>query len=207
MEEEEKKQALESVELIRKLVSRTKDDMYSHRSDLICFIWGVFSLVGFAGQRWLFRFGRGTGLWWALLSIAGFAATIIAIKAHKRPEPAKQTRYAMKGFLFFWIPFLLLAYALAFFCMFYPGISSLYIPVAFLLVISTAFMIIGLLFYRSLFILGCAGFAGSVTAVLYFIRYADIVVGFILGIGLIVTGFLSRARESDWNRGFMNFMS
>ncbi|MBN1272218.1 MAG: hypothetical protein JXB26_08085 [Candidatus Aminicenantes bacterium] len=206
MDKTDKKQALESVELIRQLASQTREDMYSYRADLICYIWGVFTLLGFSGQRWLFHFSRGSGLWWAFLSIAGFVATFFVIKAHKRPQPKKQTRHAMKGFLFFWIPFILLAYVLALFCMLSPDIHPAYIAVVFMLVVSTGFMIIGLLFYRVLFFMGCLGFASAVISGIYFVYYADIFLGLIFGLGLIVTGLVSRKKESSLNRGFYNFI-
>ena len=42
MMKDEKREALETVELIKQIVSRTNEDMFTYRSDLICYIWGIF---------------------------------------------------------------------------------------------------------------------------------------------------------------------
>jgi len=59
-----------------------------------------------------------------------------------------------------------------------------------LLVVSTGYLIVGLLFYRGIFYMGVIGYVGSLICAVYFLEYNDIILGILFGVGLILTGLV-----------------
>jgi hypothetical protein len=83
---------------------------------------------------------------------------------------------------------MLLGYTLATFIALIPSLSNHYISIVILLVVSTGYLIIGLLFYKWIFYMGIFGYIGSVICAIYFLEYNDIILGALFGTGLIITG-------------------
>ena len=53
MNENQQQEALESIELIKEMVFRTKKEMSLARSGWIAIAWGIFCYLGIAGQKLL----------------------------------------------------------------------------------------------------------------------------------------------------------
>jgi len=197
MMEDEKRQALENIGLIRDLVTQTNKEMSLSGGGWISIIWGIFCLVGFVGQKLLNLFGPSRGLYWTILAIIGCLATYFVVRNRLKTQSQKRRGYFIRGFFLFWIPLIVLAYTLTFFCIFLPDISHKYIPVFIMLVISTGFLIIGFLFNKEILFMGTIGFVGTVITGIFFLKYADILLGLIFGVGLIITGLFSNLRWRD----------
>lgn len=190
MKEEERREALESIELIKEIVLQTKEHMGHYGGGWISIIWGIFCFVGVAGQRLFIPHGPLMGVWWtALVVIAIFASFLVSRKSHKTQAVRPEHGY-MRYFLGFWLPLLLLAYTLTFFIALTPSLSNSYIAVVMLLVVSTGFLIIGLLFFRGILYMGCIGYLGTIISAIYFLDYSDIILGILFGVGLIITGLV-----------------
>jgi len=194
MIEDEKRQALENIELIKEFITQTNRELGYSGGGWISIIWGIFCLVGFGGQR-LFNIMRASrGLWWLTLSLIGLLSTYLLVRNRAQTQSQRQRRYLIKGFFLFWLPLLILAYTLAFFCIFVPEISYKYIPIFILLVISTGFLIIGFLFNKEILFMGTIGFFGTIATAILFLNYADVILGLLFGVGLITTGVISNLR-------------
>jgi hypothetical protein len=128
------------------------------------------------------------GVWWVVLAVvAGFGTYLVAWRFTKN-QPVRAQQNYMRYFLRFWIPFMLLGYTLATFIALIPSLSNHYISIVILLVVSTGYLIIGLLFYKWIFYMGIFGYIGSVICAIYFLEYNDIILGALFGTGLIITG-------------------
>ena len=188
MNENIKQEALESIELIKELVLQTKKNISHYGGGWICFIWGIFSFVGVAGQRLLVPHGPLTGVWWiALAAITGFA-TFLVSRHYAKTQPAPDQQNKWRHFLLFWIPLILLAYTLAAFIGFTPSLPDNYISIAILLVVSTGYLILGFTFFKGILYMGIIGYFGSIFCAIYFLEYSDIILGVLFGTGLIITG-------------------
>lgn len=194
MKEYEKREALENIELIKELVIQTKKHMGLYGGGWIPLIWGIFCLIGVSGQRLFFPQGPPAGLWWTILAGIALFASYLVVKKSLKSHPQKRRRQGMRWFFLFWIPLIILAYVLTFFIVFIPELSRLYIPVAILLVISTGYLIIGSLFFRGILAMGIIGFVGSIVTAIFFLEYADIILGLLFGLGLITTGLVINLR-------------
>jgi len=190
MNEKERQDALESIELIKELVLQTKKHMGHYGGGWISIIWGVFCFIGVGGQRLFIPQGALIGVWWtALAVIAGFASYLVSRRFHKA-QPVRAEHYYMRYFLQFWFPLMLLGYTLALFIVNIPSISNHYIPIVILLVISTGYLIIGFMFFRGILYMGAIGFAGTIVSAIFFLYHSDIILGALFGIGLIITGIV-----------------
>lgn len=197
MIEDEKRQALENIGLIKDLVTQTNKEMSLSGGGWVSIIWGIFCFVGFGGQRLLNLFGPLRGLYWTVLGIIGCLATYFVVRSRIKTQSQKRRGYFIRGFFLFWIPLIVLAYALTFFCIFQPDLSARYIPIFIMLVISTGFLIIGFLFNREILFMGTIGFVGTVITGIFFMKYADIFLGLIFGVGLIITGLVSNLKWKE----------
>jgi hypothetical protein len=190
MKEDERREALENIELIKELVLQTKKHVGSYGGGIISIIWGVFCLVGVAGQRLFIPHGPLMGVWWTALVVAAiFASILVSQRYHKTQPVGAQHRY-IRYFLRFWLPFLLLGYTLTFFIALSPSLSNHYISIVMLLVVSTGYLIIGLLFFRGILYMGSIGYVGTIFSAVYFLEYSDIILGSLFGVGLIITGLV-----------------
>jgi hypothetical protein len=188
MNDEKRQEALDNIQLIKELVTQTKKHVGYYGGRWICFIWGIFSFVGVAGERLFIPHGPLIGVWWfALALVAGFATYLVTRKFTK-DQPVRTQKKSMRYFLFFWIPLILLGYTLAAFIGSNPSISNNYISIVILLVVSTGYLMIGFLFFRGLIYMGSVGYIGSIICAIYFVEYSDIILGLLFGTGLIITG-------------------
>jgi len=197
MTEDEKRQALENIGFIKDIVTQTNKEMSLSGGGWISIIWGIFCLVGFAGQKLLNLFGPSRGLYWTILTIIGCLATLFVVKSRLKTQSQKIRGYFIRGFFLFWIPLIVLAYTLTFFCIFLPDIPHKYIPVFIMLVISTGFLIIGFLFTKEILFMGIIGFVGTVLIAIFFMKYTDLALGLLFGVGLIVTGLISNLKWKE----------
>jgi len=188
MNEEKKQEALENIELIKELVLQTKKHIGHYGGGWICFIWGIFSFTGVAGQRLLIPHGPLIGVWWIALAVVAGFATYLVTRRFTKNQPVKAQQDYMRYFLRFWIPLMLLGYTLATFIALLPSLSNHYISIVMLLVVSTGYLIIGFLFYRWILYMGFIGYIGSIICAVYFLQYNDIILGVLFGTGLIITG-------------------
>ncbi len=194
MKEEEKKEALENIGLIKELVLQTKKDVAHYGGGWISIIWGIFCFVGVAGQRlliaYIVRHGALVGAWWLVLAlIAGFG-TYLVHRNHLRTEPIKPQHYPFRYFMSFWIPLSLLGYTLATFIALLPSLSGQYIPIVVLLIVSTGYIMIGLMFFKGILYMGIIGYSGSILCAVFFLEWSDIILGALFGTGLIITGLV-----------------
>jgi hypothetical protein len=188
MNEERKQEALENIELIKELVVQTKKHIGHYGGGWICIIWGIFSLVGVAGQRLLIPHGPWIGVWWmALTVVAGFGTYLVA-RGYTKNQSVKAQKEYSQYFIRFWIPLILLAYTLAIFVASMPSLSTDYIPIVILLVVSTGYLMIGFLFYKGILFMGSIGYVGTILCAIYFLEFSDIFLGILFGAGLIITG-------------------
>ncbi len=148
MKEEEKREALENIELIKELVLQTKKHVGHHGGGWISIIWGVFCFVGVAGQRLFIPHGALIGIWWTILAVVAGYGTYLVHKRHLKVEPVRIQKNYLKYFWQFWIPLMILGYTLATLIALLPDLSGQYISVVILLVVSTGYVMIGLMFFR-----------------------------------------------------------
>jgi hypothetical protein len=190
MKEDERREALENIELIKELVFETKKHVGSYGGGWISIIWGVFCIVGVAGQRLFIPQGALMGVWWTALVVAAiFASILVSQRYHKKQPVGAQHRYT-RYFVRFWLPFLLLGYTLTFFIALSPSLSNHYISIVMLLAVSTGYLIIGLLFFRGILYMGSIGYVCTVISAIYFLEHSDIILGSLFGLGLIITGIV-----------------
>lgn len=190
MNEDTKQEALENIELIKHLVLQTKKHVGQYGGGWICFIWGVFSFVGVAGQRLLIPQGPLMGVWWIGLAVVAGFATFLVVRRYLKTEPIRAQHDYLRYFLRFWIPLLLLGYTLAISIALLPSLSNQYISIVMLLIVSTGYLIIGFMFYRGILYMGAIGYVGSIICAVYFLEYSDIILGILFGVGLILTGLV-----------------
>ena len=188
MNEEKKQEALENIELIKELVLQTKKHVGHYGGGWICFIWGIFSFVGVAGQRLLIPHGPLIGVWWIALAVVAGFATYLVSRHYAKTQPIQDQQDYMRYFLRFWIPLMLLGYTLAIFIGFTPSLPNDYISITILLVVATGYLIIGFTFFKGILYMGTIGYIGSIICAIYFLEYSDIILGILFGTGLIITG-------------------
>lgn len=197
MTEEEKRQALENIGLIKDIVTQTNKEMNLSGGGWISIIWGIFCLVGFIGQKLLNLFGPSRGLYWTILGIIGFLLTFFVVKSRLKTQSQKIRGYFIRGFFLFWIPLIVLAYTITALCIYLPGLHHKYIPIFIMLVISTGFLIIGFLFNKEILFMGTIGFVGTVLTAIFFLKHADLALGLLFGVGLIATGLISNLKWKE----------
>jgi len=197
MTEDEKRQALENVELIKDIVTQTNKEMSLSGGGWISIIWGIFCLVGFVGQRLLNIFGSSRGLYWTILAIIGCLVTYFVVRVRIKTQSQKIRGYFLRGFFLFWIPLIVLAYTITALCIFLPDLHHKYIPIFIMLVISTGFLIIGFLFTKEILFMGTIGFVGTVLTAFFFLKYTDLALSLLFGVGLIITGLISNLKWKE----------
>lgn len=190
MKEEGKRQALENIELIKRLVFQTKKHVGHHGGGWISIIWGIFCLVGVGGQRLLLPYGALVGVWWIVLAVIAGYGTYLVHKKHLKAEPVRIQKDYLKYFWQFWIPLMILGYTLATLIALLPDLSGQYISVVILLVVSTGYIMIGLMFFRGILYLGITGYISSIICAIFFLEWSDIILGALFGTGLIITGLV-----------------
>ena len=188
MNEDKRQEALENIELIKALVVQTKKHIGHYGGGWISIIWGVFSFSGVAGQRLFIPNGPWLGVWWTALTLVAALSTYLVSRHYSKLQPVQVERDYLSYFIRFWIPLLILGYTLAIFTSALPSLSNDYIPIVILLVVSTGYLMVGLLFYRGILFMGTIGYVGSIISAIYFPEYSDIVLGILFGTGLIITG-------------------
>jgi hypothetical protein len=190
MTEDQQREALENIGLIKNLVFETKKEMSLSGGGRIAYIWGIFSYVGAVGAR-LFAFKDAMmGLWWTVLTIIGVIATLVVVKTKMGSQSKGARTEYVRWFVTFWFPLLVLAYTLALFCVFLPGLSEMYITIFILLVISTGYVMLGLMFVRELLVMGALGILSTILTAVFFLEYNDIILGMLFGTGLMITGII-----------------
>ena len=190
MTEDQQREALENIGLIKDLVFATKKEMSLSGGGWIAYIWGIFCYIGTAGTR-IFDFKDAMiGLWWTALTVIGVIATLVVVKTKIASQDKGERKEFVRWFVIFWLPLLVLAYTLALFCVFLPGLSEMYITIFILLVISTGYVMLGLMFVREILIMGVLGILGTIITAVFFLEYNDIILGILFGTGLIITGFI-----------------
>ena len=190
MNEDKRQEALENIELIKHLVLQTKKHVGQYGGGWICIIWGVFCFVGVAGQRLLIPHGPLMGVWWMGLAVVAGFATFLVARGNLKTEPIRAQHDYLRYFLRFWIPLLLLGYTLAILIALLPSLSNHYISIVMLLVVTTGYLIIGLMFYRGMLYMGFIGYVGSIICAVFILEYSDIILGILFGVGLILTGLV-----------------
>lgn len=199
MTDDERKLALQDIAYIKDMVSQSRKDFSQFGSGWILMLWGLFTYVGVAGQKFFFTEGFTIGLWWtALIALTVFLSFVIA-RSHIQGEPPRRIRTFARWFLLFWLPLLTLAYTLALFCVFLPGLSQAYITVFILLVISTGYIMLGLMFFRGILYMGLVGMAGTILSALFFLDYVEIILGILFGTGLIISGLVVNIKWKSSN--------
>ena len=151
---------------------------------------GIFCFVGLAGQRLFIPHGPLMGVWWTGLIVVTILISYGIAKANLPENQFTQRKKIVRWFLLFWLPLLVLAYTLCLFCVFLPGLSLEYIAVFILLVVSTGYIMLGLMFFRDILLMGILGMIGTIITAVFFLEYNDIILAAFFGIGLIVTGIL-----------------
>jgi len=200
MEPDERKEALENIELIKKMIFQTKTQLSHYGLGWISIIWGIFCLVGVAGRRLLIAYvsplGALEGVWWlALTIIAGFG-TYLVYRSHLKTEPIKPHNSSFRYFASFWIPLFLLGFTLVTLIGSISSLSSNYIFIVMLLIVSTGYIILGLTFFKEILYMGIAGYASSILCAVFFLQWSDIILGAVFGLGLIITGLVV---NKQWN--------
>lgn len=197
MTETEKQSALESIALIKNLVDRSHREITHGGSGWICIIWGFYALLGYAGSH-LFHHWHSpalAGWWWPFLMLFGFAASIIVIRRKAATRSARLKGSLTGWFMLFWIPLILLMAALIALCLLLPDLPIKYITPFVLLVVSAGYLMIGLMFHKSLLVMGFLGLAGTFVTTVFFIEQAGPILSLLFGLGLIVTGLLLNRRR------------
>jgi len=197
MTQEERQAALESISLIKNLMTESRKELYSSGGGWIAIIWGIYSLLGYGGQR-LFAWAKlyaWEGLWWLALSVPAFFLSVMVIRNRAKTQSAKLRRSLTRAFLLFWVPLLMLMAVLIVFCLVLSDLPDHYLVPFILLVVSTGYLMLGFLFQRSILVMGIIGFTGTVVVTLLFIKQASLLLSLLFGSGLILTGlFLNRKR-------------
>jgi len=199
MTDDEKKQALQDIAYIKEMVSQAKKDISHFGSGWIIMLWGIFCYVGMAGQQLLNMDGPMIGLWWTGLTVVTIILSFFIAKSQMQGEPPKQFRTYSRWFMIFWLPLLALAYTLALFCVFLPGLSYSYITVFILLVISTGYIMLGLMFFRGIFLVGLIGMVGTIISAVFFLEYAEIILGILFGTSLLISGLVINIKWKSLN--------
>ncbi len=195
MTEEDQKEALENIKLIKEMVLQSKRSMNLSGGGWIAIIWGFFCLIGFGGVR-MFKISGGLeGLWWGILTIITLLITYLIVRARTRDQSQLAGREIMRWFFLFWLPLLILAYTLSFFCVILPGLTAEYIPIFIFLVVSTGYMILGFLFVKKLLIMGILGMLCTIVTAIFFLEYNDIILNLFFGLGLIFTGIVFNRKK------------
>jgi hypothetical protein len=192
MIDEQQKEALENISLIKGLITESKKELHHAGGGWICIIWGIYSLLGYAGSR-LFALAKlydWEGLWWMALLVPAFFLSVLVIRKGAKTQSAKLKRDLIRAFLLFWVPLLMLMAALIAFCLVLDDLPERYIVSFILLVVSTGYLMLGFLFQRSILIMGLIGFAGTVVVTLLFIEQAGLLLSLLFGLGLIITGLI-----------------
>ncbi len=194
MEQDERKEALENIELIKEMVFQTKKHLSHYGLGWISIIWGIFCLVGVAGERLLIAYviphGTLVGLWWLVLTIIAGFGTYLVYRRHLKTEPIKPQNSSFRYFASFWIPLFLLGFTLATFIASISSLSPRYISIVMLLIVSTGYIMLGLTFFKEILYMGIAGYASSILCAVFFVQWSDIILGGIFGLGLILTGLV-----------------
>ncbi len=190
MENKEKLEALQNIELIREIVTQTKKEMHSYRGGWICIAWGIFCFFGMAGQQWFISQGYMIGIWWTALSAITAIISFLIAKSRIQTESGKYQREFRRWLFVFWGPLLILAYTLCLFCVFLPGLSKEYITIFMLLVVSTGYMMLGFGFFRDILFMGILGMISTIVTAVFFLEYSNIILSTIFGLGLIITGLI-----------------
>jgi hypothetical protein len=188
MNEIQQQEALESIELIKEMVIRTRKEMSLSGGGWISIVWGVFCYLGIVGQKLFNLYEEQIGLWWGGLTVLALTATFLIVRANVKKQTKGKGKEFVRWFFLFWLPLLILAYTLTFFCIFLPGISENYITIFILLVVSTGYLMLGFLFVKELLIMGALGMIGTILTAIFFLEYNDIILSILFGTGLIVTG-------------------
>jgi len=197
MRDEEKREALENISLIKELIAQTNREMSYSGGGLISIIWGIFCIVGFGGEMLLKPVDLFEGIYWTALGAIFILATYLVIRKKLKTKPKKISSYLIRGFFLFWLPLIILALVLSSFCVFLPGFSPNYIPVVIMLVISAGYLIIGFLFNREILLLGTIGFVGTTITAIFFLKYIPLFFILVFGGGLILTGLISNRRAKE----------
>lgn len=190
MIEDQQKEALESIDLIKEIVFQTKKEMSLSGCGWLAIIWGIFCFVGFAGEKLFIVNGPMEGLWWTILTAIAFFATYLVVKSRIKSRPQKHRRRYMRRFFLFWIPLIILAYTLCLFCVFLPGLSPEYITIFILLVVCTGYLMLGFLFVKEILYMGVVGMISTILTAIFFLEYSDIILSVLFGSGLIITGIV-----------------
>ena len=194
MTEEQRQEALESIKLIKDLVMESKKEISLAGGGWIAIIWGVFCYVGLIGQRFLIPHGPLMGVWWIGLTVIGLFGTFFVVKNKMKPQSQKHRYPFMRYMLVFWIPLITLAYTLCLFCVFLPGLSRDYIGIFILLVISTGYIMLGLMFVKEMLIIGIIGFVSTILTAIFFLEHSDIILNILFGTGLIIFGLAANRK-------------
>jgi len=197
MTSDERREALENIALIKNLMMETREEMSRSRGGWIAVIWGVYCLLGIGGSKLLMPPGYLEGIWWFALTAPAMLATILVARGMAKRQPPGQRRHTFHWFIKFWAPMLILAYTLCMFAAFLPGISVEYITVFILLVISTAYLIIGLNFAPEMTVMGGTGLAASILTAIFFLDISDVILSLLFGIGLIITGYVLNRKPRE----------
>ena len=94
MIDQEKQQALENIALIKDMVTESRQELHYTGGGWIAIIWGLYSLLGYAGQR-LFALAKlydWEGLWWVALSVPAFFLSVLVIRNRAKTQSVKLRR-------------------------------------------------------------------------------------------------------------------
>jgi len=192
MTDDEKQAALESISLIKDLMTESRRELQYTGGGWIAIIWGLYCLLGYGGQR-LFALAKlytWEGLWWVALAVPSFFFSVLVIRTRAKTHSAKLKRSLIRAFLLFWVPLLMLMAVLIVFCLVLNDLPDHYLVPFVLLVVSTGYLMLGFLFQRSILVMGLIGFAGTVAVTLLFIEQAGLLLSLLFGLGLILTGLI-----------------
>lgn len=129
------------------------------------------------------------------MSVPAFFLSVLVIRNRAKTQSVKLRRTLIRAFLLFWVPLLMLMAVLIVLCLVQADLPDHYLVPFILLVVSTGYLMLGLLFQRSILVMGLIGFAGTVAVTLLFIKQAGLLLSLLFGIGLIITGLvLNRKR-------------
>ena len=194
MTEDQRREALESIKLIKELVLESKKEIHLAGGGWIAIIWGLFCYIGLIGHRFLIPHGPLLGAWWPGLTIIALFGTYLVVKNQVKFHPSKPRHPYMRYMLIFWIPLIILAYTLCLFCVFLPGLSRDYIGIFILLVISTGYIMLGFMFVKEILIIGILGFVCTILTAIFFLEYNDIILNILFGTGLIIFGLVTNRK-------------
>jgi hypothetical protein len=192
MTDAEKQKALESITLIRELMTQSQKEISHSGGGWISIIWGIYCFLGYAGSR-LFnslKIHTLAGLWWPFLAVVAFFLSAWLIRKRSATQSSKIKGTMVRWFVLFWVPLVLLMAAQ---CTLFALLSDLpvkYMIPFILLVVSTGYIMVGLLFHKSILVMGVLGFAGSLISALFFIDQAPLILTLLFGVGLIITGLI-----------------